>query len=179
MVSPCARRKPHTCTVATCVPPCHRERDGHLLDDGEATLLASIVSLPHEPLSLLLRLLLRRRVWHPVASIAFDDVPDAAAAAERLAETGLAVLDNSVHLGADLNSLLEGLPADTIKSALAQLAPARHPVQPSAGAGSGGKAALVSAAMVRCGTGRGHWFATCRAHGKGNMMAQLPRLTIL
>lgn len=136
-------------TVATCILAHYRERDGHLFDDIEASLLSSLMSLPHASLSLVLRLLLRRRVWHPVASIAFDDVPDVAAAAEQLAAAGLAVLDDTVRLGTDLHSLLEGLPADTLKGALAQLAPARHPALASASAGTGTKAALVSAAMVR------------------------------
>lgn len=125
-----------------------RQRDGHLLDDVEVALLACFTSLPRAPLSLLLRLLLRRRVWHPVASIAYSDVPDAAAAAEELAEAGLAVLDDTIRFGADLHALLEGLPAETLKGALTQLAPARHPAVAGAAASGSSKAALVSAAMV-------------------------------
>ena len=129
---------------------CPRQRDSHLLEATEASLLESLAGLPHVALSLLLRLLMRRRTWHTVATMAFDDVPDAAAAADQLVLCGLAALDETISRASDLNMLLEGMPSTTLRGALAQLTPARHPA--ALGASVGSKAMLVAAVQVghRC-----------------------------
>lgn len=106
-----------------------------------------MASLPAPPLALALRLLLRKRQWHAVARLAYADVPDAAEAVGELAARGLARLDASLSRAADLGELLGGLPAETLRAALLQILPARHPV--AAGGAKGGKQALVEAVQVR------------------------------
>lgn len=121
-----------------------RSRDAHLLDDAEAALLSTLTALPLEPLSLVLRLLTRKRVWHPVASLISDmdyapDVP------ELLLGQDLAVLESSLTRAADLGPLLDTLTAETLRTVLAQLLPAKHPS--ALNSASTSKAALVAAAQ--------------------------------
>jgi hypothetical protein len=105
-----------------------------------------MAALHAEPLALCLRLLLRKRQWHAVARLAYSDVPDPAAAVAALAAGGLARLDLEVSRAADLSALLGGLPADTLRAALLQLLPARHPA--AAGGAKGSKQLLVEATLV-------------------------------
>lgn len=60
---------------------------------------------------------------------------------ECMVQRGLALLDSSVSRAADLAALLDAVPADTLRAALSQLLPARHP----GAQGNATKAALVSA----------------------------------
>ena len=129
-----------------------RSRDAHLLDPAEWGLTDAMAALPPAPLALALRLLLRKRAWHAVAGLpAYPDVPDPPAAVDALASRTLARLDASLARASELGELLGGLPAETLRAALLQLLPARHPAAAAAGGGKGGKQALVSAVQVRTG----------------------------
>jgi hypothetical protein len=92
-----------------------------------------------------MRLLTRKRVWQPLSSLDFPEVPDAPAAAAQLVARGLAQWDDVVTRAAELGPLLESVSADILRAALLALLPGRHPAL----AGGGGKAALVTAAQVR------------------------------
>lgn len=133
----------HPTVNTTHAQPCSA-RDAHLLDAADTAILSALRSLPRPAAALALRLLVRKRVWQPLSSLDFPEVPDAAAAAAQLVEHGLVQWDDSVTRAAELRSLLETVPADVLRTALLALLPGRHPAL----SGGGGKAALVTAAQV-------------------------------
>jgi hypothetical protein len=61
----------------------------HLLSLEEQGVLQQMQSLPAAAKALLLRLLLRKRTWFQLCSLAYADVPQPEAAASRLAAVGL------------------------------------------------------------------------------------------
>ncbi|KAI8462547.1 MAG: hypothetical protein J3K34DRAFT_462867 [Monoraphidium minutum] len=125
-----------------------RARDGHLLDARDWALAGALAAAPPPARALCLRLLLRKRTWHRVALLAFSEVPDPSGAVQALAGAGLVRLDCDVTRAADLAALLDGLPSETLRAALVQLLPARHPAAGGgAAAAKGGKHALVAAAQ--------------------------------
>jgi len=94
-------------------------------------------ALPAAAKVLLLRLLLRKRTWFQLSTLAYADVPRPEAAANRLSAVGLLCWDS--HPAADLDSLLQELPVVVLKQVLAALLPRGHPaVQGAAAAAAGG-----------------------------------------
>jgi hypothetical protein len=71
------------------------------------------------------------------------------------AQAGLAQSDDLVARAADLAALLDALPADTLKAALASLLPARHPAAAAPAAGPGGKQGLIEALQASAGGEQG------------------------
>lgn len=102
---------------------------------------------------LLLRLLLRKRTWFQLSTLAYADVPRPEAAASRLSAVGLLRWDS--HPAADLDSLLQELPVVVLKQVLAALLPRGHPAVQGAAAAGGGfgssgpnKAAVIHSIKV-------------------------------
>lgn len=74
---------------ACCLLPVCRQHDLHLLSCQEQAVLQHMQSVPPAAKVLLLRLLLRKRTWFQLSSLAYADVPLPEAAARRLAAVGL------------------------------------------------------------------------------------------
>ena len=120
-----------------------RSRDPHLLDDDETRLLCTLTALPMEPLSLVLRLLTRKRSWHFLASLVSGEADYAPDVPQQVVSSGLALLDSSITRALELGGLLDALSVETLRTSLSQLLPAKHPG--ALGSASASKAGLVAA----------------------------------
>ncbi|KAI7839720.1 hypothetical protein COHA_006524 [Chlorella ohadii] len=69
-----------------------QQHDSHLLDELETSFIAAYKALPLPAQCLYLRLFQRKGSLFRIASLAYKEVPDAAAAAKQLAEAGLAAV---------------------------------------------------------------------------------------